>query len=128
MLFGYLLSTQRSRFSLQHRYAQGVKELSPDRFASYGAPEVARSMRRLGGARWRAIATNGFGSTGPGSPATVFGPERAFAVREALGAKASDVGRSVVEFACGSAEDFTAAKFRTCWSDEYCTTPAPIAV
>jgi hypothetical protein len=56
-------------------------------------------------------------------PATVFGPERAFAVREAL-----DVGRSVVEFACGSAEDFTAAKFRTCWSDEYCTTPAPIAV
>ena len=55
-------------------------------------------------------------------------PERAFAVREALGAKASDVGRSVVEFACGSAEDFTAAKFRTCWSDEYCTTPAPIAV
>jgi len=75
-----------------------------------------------------AHSENGFGSTGPGSPATVFGPERAFAVREALGAKASDVGRSVVEFACGSAEDFTAAEIRTCWSDEYCTTPAPIAV
>jgi hypothetical protein len=32
MLFGYLLSTQKSRFSLQYRYAQGVKELSPGRF------------------------------------------------------------------------------------------------